>query len=204
MSSSALGIIVGVITVGLAVAAFFSFSVYVLGADSTLAVTWGWKPYISAERGFTIMHPDDITIDPAYAYDGLGREKRIYGVSFSVPESAARGTNLSPVSKLSVESAPSAASCAPEAFLARPKAEKIITENGITYAFGADRIVRNGIVHEDQVYAISGSHPCVAVRYTLYSAPITVKDAAAVTEYDHAAVSEMFDAMRRSLALSAR
>lgn len=201
MPSSVLGIFAGVITLGLAVAAFFSFSVYVLGADNALAVTWGWKPYISQERGFSVMHPDDVVINDAYAYDGLGLEKRLYGVSFAVPEKMSLGTNLSSASKFSVETAPSAASCTAAAFLFRPQAEKTTVENGVAYAFGAARSVRNGLVREEQVYALKNSMPCVGVRYTVYAALITVQDAAAVKEYDHAGLQDMFDAMRRSLAL---
>ncbi len=201
MPASLFGIILAVTVVATAVLGFSSFSVYVLGAENPTTMMWGWKTYASIERGFSVKHPEDFSVDQEYAYKGLGKNRTIRGVSFVPNETYTAGTNLSSLTKLSVETVPNVTSCAPDKFLYKPQARQSLTEEGKKYDFAMEREVKRGVVREERVYTLSDSSPCVAVRYTVYSALIQVDDPAAVKPFDEQKLLQTFDTLRHSLSL---
>lgn|GEM_PF-6638724 len=192
------GVLLIVLTMTAIVAVLLGFSVYVLGAEESLALTWGWKIYSPIEEGFTIKHPQSFTVNPHYMYEGLGRNSRIKGTSFSVSPSLTDGTNLSPQSMLSVERMPHVIECTADKFLYRPSAKKILEEEGVTYSFAAEREVNDGAAREERVYALAGSNPCTAIRYTIRASLIRTDDIVAVREFDQTRLMDTFDAMRRT------
>ena len=201
MSASLFSVVLVVVLIATVVLGFSSFSLYVLGAENPISMMWGWKTYASLERGISLRHPEGFSVDQAYAYGNLGRTRTIRGVAFTPPESYTAGTNLSSLTKMTVETIPAAVECTPRDFLYKPQALKAVREDGREYAFGMEREVKKSVVREERVYALTGSSPCVAVRYTVYSALIEVDDVAAVKAFDEARLFETFDTMRRSLSL---
>ncbi|HWP61382.1 MAG TPA: hypothetical protein VN495_02165, partial [Candidatus Paceibacterota bacterium] len=56
--------------------------------------------------------------------------------------------------------------------------------------------------YEEDVYAISGSKPCTAVRYYIHSSDINNYPPGSVTPFDESALLSAFDSIRHSLTLT--
>ncbi len=187
--------------IALLVLVIFSTWVYIVGAETGGTFHLGWKTYATIDRGFTMQYPDGFLVDTEYTYDGLGRSKEIRGVAFKIPARMAEGTNLDAYdTRFSVEELPAAAECAATAFLHAPKAKQAITEHGTEYAFAAQRDAHGADLYEEHVYAIKGSSPCVAVRYSVHS-KLPGTYGADTKDFDRTALLSTFDVMRWSLSL---
>lgn len=151
--------------------------------------------------GFSLVHPADYTVDAAYAY-AFGPKKLISGVKFTIPAAMATGTNLTPDSYLSVESLPRAKNCTGDIYLLADVKTQTIPENGIHYSVATDSGAGAGSVYEETVYAIEGSVPCTAVRYSIHSSNIGNYPQGTVREFDRAALIIAFDTIRQSLVLA--
>jgi hypothetical protein len=160
------------------------------------------QAYASTTLGVSLQYPSGYIINELYVYDQFGPKKLIHGVSFSIPAAMATGTNLSTDTHLSVEQLPNAKNCTGDIYLpANVKAHKV-TEGGVDYSLATSSGAAAGNLYEEQVYALVGTHPCTAVRYTIHSMNIGNYPSGAVTEFDHAKIIGDFDGVRRSLTLS--
>ena len=170
------------------------------GSDSTQPqndqTTYSYPPL-----GFSIKYPKTYTINDSYEYQGLVNEQ-IPGVKVTVPASITDGTNLSSDTGVSVEYLPNAgSSCSASLFLYdQPKATNV-NDGGITYSVASTSGAGAGNLYEEQVYALAGQNPCIAVRYFIHSTQLANYPAGTRVAYDRAALLAQFDAIRHSLTL---
>ena len=178
----------------------------VVASSSALAADDGdpasWPVFTSTEFGFSISHPKEWSVDPAFTYTGLGPDKAIDGVSFTIPSVMAKGTNLSLDSHFSVEVLPETKKCTAAAFLPDGiDAPKIMEEDGTSWSVATMQDAGAGNFYDETAYAIPGTSPCVAVRYSIHSTNIANYDPGTVKEFDRDALVATFDEMRLSLVI---
>ncbi len=156
--------------------------------------------YASGTRGFSIRYPDGFTVDPAYQYQALGPGKAIEGVSFTIPASMASGTNLAPDTRLSVEELPDAPDCSADLYLGQGLRGPVTsTIDGIEVSVASSTDAGVGNRYEEEVYAIPGTRPCIAIRYFIHSNVIENYPPGAVQAFDRQAVLDAFNAIRGTL-----
>jgi len=161
-----------------------------------------WPAYKSSKLGFSISHPEGWSVNPDFTYTELGPGKSIAGVSFTIPEALAKGTNLSRDSYLSVETLAGATDCTAAAFLPDGiEGPKTVEEDGTNWSVATMQDAGAGNFYDETVYAIPGTKPCIAVRYSIHSTNIANYDPGTVKEFDRAALIETFDEMRLSLVI---
>ena len=160
--------------------------------------------YESGPQGFSIRYPQGFIVDQNYAYQALGPGKNIAGVKFTIPAAAARGTNLSPDTYMSVEEIPQVSSCVANLFLAQGTPVRTVKENGTTYSVASSTDAAAGNRYEETVYAIPGTNPCMAVRYLVHYGVIENYPAGTVQEFDRQALLDQFDTIRGTLSVLAR
>ncbi len=159
-----------------------------------------WLAFASSEYGFSLRYPPGYTVNGGYVYQGLGPGHDITGVSFTIPAAMTTGTNLASDTRLSVETLPDAASCTADKFLpSGASAPSSVTENGTEYSVASLSDAGAGNIYEEKVYALVGTSPCLAVRYFTHSLNIGNFDPGTVTEFDAAALTGEFDAIRKTL-----
>ncbi|MDE2001791.1 MAG: MliC family protein [Patescibacteria group bacterium] len=162
--------------------------------------------YTNGADGFSIRYPADYTLDSAYSYQALGPGKDIAGVKFTIPESFAKGTNLSDDTYLSVEEIPQAKQCTADLFMyagaLRGHAPVTLADGDTTYSVASSTDAAVGNRYEETLYAIPGSNPCIAVRYFIHYGVLENYPPGMVTAFDHAALTKQFDEMRRTLVLN--
>jgi len=182
------------LTVGLATfAAAGSF-----GAD---AISADWQTYRDSKLGFSISHPADYTVNDAYAYQALGPGNDIRGVSFTIPEHMAKGTNLSSDTRISVEVLRSDTSCAPDQFLSNVQERHSESIGPLRFAVATSNEGAMGNRYEEAVYAISSSSPCLAVGYFIHSTNVGAYDPGTIAPFDRTALGRQFDEIRRTLVI---
>lgn len=154
-----------------------------------------------ATSTYSVVYPSNFTKDEAYAY--LGFEKKpIAGVKFQIPLTVATGTNLSANTYLSIESLPRAKNCTGDIYLPSDVKAVQLTEGTTVYSVATSSEAGAGNMYEEYVYALSGSEPCMAVRYFIHSTNSGNFEPGTVREFDRAALLKAFDEIRRSLTLT--
>ncbi len=158
-----------------------------------------WLQY--ATTTFSVQYPPGYTLNAAYAYDQFGQNKLIAGVSFTIPQEMATGTNLGSDTRVSVEQLPRAKNCTADIFIpADVKAQKV-SDNGVQYSLASTTGAGAGNRYEEVVYALVGSSPCTAVRYWVHSSVLENYPAGAVRAFDRAQLLSEFDQVRKSVSL---
>lgn len=159
--------------------------------------------YASSTTGFSIRYPEGYIVNSSYQYQALGPGKEINGVKFTIRETMATGTNLSSYDTgISVEKVPDVADCQAKLFIDDPNASSSeITDNNTLYSIAYTNGAGAGNFYEENVWAIPGANPCVAIRYFIHSMNIGNYTPGAVREFDKQALINQFDAIRRSLVL---
>jgi len=155
----------------------------------------------SGTLGFSIRYPAGFSVDPDYRYEERGPGGAIGGVKFTIAPAPAGGTNLAPDSYLSIEEIPGGGGCTADRFLDGAPAATPFTEGGVTYSVTAATGAGAGNRHEEHVFAIPGTNPCVAVRYVIHYAVLENYPPGAVRAFDHDALIRTFDAMRGTLVI---
>lgn len=159
------------------------------------------QTYASTTMGVSLQYTKGYAVDETYAYDQFGPKKLIHGVSFTIPESMATGTNLSDDTRLSVEQLPNAKNCTGDIFLqANVKAQSVT--DGADYSVATSSDAAAGNRYEETVYALKDSHPCTAIRYFVHYGAIENYPAGAVNQFDAAALMSALDTVRRSVVLN--
>lgn len=160
----------------------------------------GWATFASSKHGFSIRYPRGYSVDTDYRYEALGPGKEISGVAFTIPQKNSDGTNLSPDTRLTVETLPDAQTCTAALFLPSVTGGvKNLTENGTDYSIGSLSDAAAGNLYDETVFAVVGSAPCLAVRYFIHSTNIANFDPGTVKEFDRASLIKQFDRIRKTL-----
>jgi membrane-bound inhibitor of C-type lysozyme len=157
------------------------------------------KVYLDSTVGFSIRYPTDYSVNTSYKYQALGLGKNISGVKFTIPSSITTDTNLSSDTGVSVEIIPATQDCNASLFLDGNANVQTVTDNGSEYSFASTTEGAAGNRYEEDVWAILGTNPCIAIRYFIHSTNVDNYDAGTVSEFDRAALISQFDKIRHSL-----
>jgi len=158
------------------------------------------QTYLDSTTGFVLRYPADYSLDTAYTYQALGRDKDIKGVKFTIPSSFATGTNLSSFDTgVSVEAIPEATDCHAGLFLDGKTEVKTISENGREYSFTTTIGAAAGNRYEESVWAFPVGNTCLAVRYFIHYGAIENYEPGLVREFDRTALINQFDQIRQTL-----
>ena len=155
--------------------------------------------YQSQAMHFAIAHPPKWQVDPNYVDSTMGPGKEIHGVAFMVSAERIKGTNLAGDTSLAVLTLPGA--CEASRFVDSPQDMKTVTEAGRPYSYAAAQSAGAGNRYEETIYAVTGSSPCLAVRYYIHYNAIENYPAGAVKAFDRDALMKTLGRMRRSLAI---
>jgi membrane-bound inhibitor of C-type lysozyme len=158
--------------------------------------------YASSSLGISLRYPAGYKVDNSHQYQALGPGREINGVSFTIPETMATGTNLAQDTYLSVEKLPTAKDCRADLFLDLASAASgtaTTTDNGVTYSVAGLADAGAGNRYEETVYAIPGTSPCLAIRYYIHYGALENYPVGLVKAFDKDALVKQFDAMRRTL-----
>jgi len=156
--------------------------------------------YHDGTVGFSIRYPENYSINTSYKYQAFGPGKDISGVKFTIPASLATGTNLSSFDTgVSVEIIPAIQDCNAGLFLDANVNAQTVTDNDVEYSFASTTGAAAGNRYEEEVWAISGTNPCIAVRYLIHYGVIENYPPGAVSEFDQATLINQFDKIRHSL-----
>jgi hypothetical protein len=167
----------------------------------TPTVPKGWKTYADRKLGFAISYPAGWKVDRNYVYTGFGPDHDIHGIAFSVPNSLTRGTNLSPdMTAVSVENT-EADKCDATKFLPEPQDLKTLNNAGRVWSTANMGDAGAGNFYDISVFALPGTKPCLAVRYTIHSTNIGNYDPGTVKDFDRDALIRTFAKMRHTLVL---
>jgi hypothetical protein len=153
--------------------------------------------YHDARLGFTIAYPAGWSVDPHFTRD---MSPPIRGVSFTVPSSLTKGTNLGSDTRLSVEHV--AGPCSAGRFLDSPQDVHDVTQDGRTYSVATANDAGAGNRYEETVYALANGKTCFGVHYFIHYSAIENFDPGTVKAFDRDGLVSAFDAMRRSLAFT--
>jgi len=156
--------------------------------------------YLDAQKGFSVRYPADYSVDMNYKYQGLGQDKQIEGVKFTIPQGMANGTNLSSSDTgVSIEIIPTVENCNAGMFFGSDVKTQLKTDGDREYSFASLNEGAAGNFYEEQVWAFSGMNYCVGVRYLIHSTNIENYPEGSVSQFDKNALLEQFDKIRRSL-----
>lgn len=167
--------------------------------SAPIAPLSGMILYHDAKMHFAIAYPPHWTVNPNYTDETMGPGKEIHGVAFTVSPARTKGTNLASDTSLDVLTLPGA--CDASHFVDSPQDVKSVTMAGRTYSTATASDAGAGNRYEETIYALSGTSPCLAVRYFIHYNVIENYPAGTVKAFDRDALMKTFGRMRRSLAL---
>ena len=153
--------------------------------------------------GFSIQYPKSYSLDESYQYQGLTVEE-IPGIKVSIPKTLSDSTNLSSDTGVSIEYLSNAAYCSASLFLYGSPSSSTSTISGITYSVASTSDAGAGNIYEEDVYALAGANPCIAVRYYVHSTQIANYPAGAKVEFNRAQLINTFNQIRDSLTLKSQ
>ncbi len=130
-------------------------------------------------------------------------QTKISGVKFTIPKSMADGTNLAHDTYISVETMPNVSDCSANLFLdGIHSTVREVSRTAQVYSVASSTGAGAGNRYEETVYALSGSNPCIAVRYFIHYGVLQNYDPGTVREFDQEALLLNFDAIRQTLKIN--
>ncbi len=160
--------------------------------------------YASSTMGITVRYPAAFTPDDTYSYKLQSPERNIRGVKLTIPRAMATGTNLSADSYISIEkvSGLGESECNAGAFFDQPLRPEKIIEGEVAYTIASSTGAAAGNRYEEMVYAISGTSPCVAIRYFIHYGVIENYPRETIREFDKKVLVGLFDTIRRTVVVA--
>lgn len=160
------------------------------------------ESYADGKNGFSVRYPKGFVVNKEYKYQEFGPGKDIWGVKFIIPESLAKGTNLSNFDTgVSVEEIPNVNECVADLFVYNQTNQTSITDGDVVYSVAETNGAGAGNFYEEKVWAIPGTNPCIGVRYFIHSTNIGNYDPGTVVEFDRQSLIDQFDKIRHSLVI---
>lgn len=158
------------------------------------------QSYSDSSDGLSLRYPKGYTIDRS----ALGPHNAMtIGIKLTVPTTTTVGTNLAPDSYISVEEdgIPESKDCTANLFLDSQSASPVraVQEDGRIYSVASTTGAGAGNRYEETVYALSGTNPCIAIRYFIHYGVIENYPPGAVRAFDKAALLREFDSIRHTL-----
>jgi membrane-bound inhibitor of C-type lysozyme len=124
------------------------------------------------------------------------------GVKFTIPAAIATGTNLSADSFISIEKL-AVPECAGSAFGDEFGTSTTQTSvEGTEYSVASSSDAGAGNRYEETLYALSGTSPCIAVRYFIHYTVLENYASGTVTAFDRASILTLFNQIRQSLVVN--
>jgi membrane-bound inhibitor of C-type lysozyme len=158
--------------------------------------------YSNAGSGFSVRYPEGYAVNTEYKYQSLGPGKDIYGVKFTIPASLAEGKNLSSFDTgVSIEAILAVDDCRADLFLSHQEIEsqRITDSTNVEYTVAFSNEGAAGNRYEERVWALTGTNPCVGVRYFIHSTNIENYEPGTIEQFDPRDFLEDFDKIRQSL-----
>ncbi|QQR82816.1 MliC family protein [Candidatus Campbellbacteria bacterium] len=162
------------------------------------------RVYSSNDGMFSVRLPggdSGYTVDEHYQYQ-VSPEKIIKGTKFTIPTSHTTGTNLSKDTYISVETIPTAETCTADLFFDGVHNALEEVRSGVTYSVATSSNAGAGNRYDEAVYALSGTNPCVAVRYFVHYTAVQNYDPGTVAEFNGGALIGEFDSIRDTLVVN--
>lgn len=157
--------------------------------------------YHDGTLGYTLRYPETFIVDTEHAY-AIGGTKTIPGVSFTIPDSVATGTNLSNDTYIAVESAKLGddGSCLADRFLLSAATSTEMTfDGGPTYMVATSTDAGAGNRFEETVYARATKTECLILRSVIHYSVFENYPAGTIEEFDRESLTTSFDEIRNSL-----
>jgi len=161
------------------------------------------QSYTNSVLGVSLKYPTGFTLNPSWQNTTVVPTKPISGIQLTIPAAMATGTNLSEDTYVSVEQLPRAKSCTGDIFMAQTVRPADVVDNGVTYSVASSSGAAVGNRYEETVWAIKGSNPCTAVRYFVHYGAFENYPPGTIVEFNHTALLNAFDQIRRSVTLGA-
>ena len=169
--------------------------------------------YRSSSGSFTIRLPsfatygagmniDGYKVDEKYIYQALGPAKEIKGTKFTIPTGTATGTNLSADAYISIEQIPNSVECSAKLFLRNGVKENVVTDGGLTYSVASSSDAALGNRYDENVYALSGTNPCIGIRYFIHYGVFENYPEGTIRQFDRKTLVKEFDDIRRTLTIN--
>lgn len=152
--------------------------------------------YASTTLKFSLRYPQGFIVQEQYAYTRVSPTKPISGVQFAVPGAYTAGTNLAPDSGVSMEVLPRANKCTGDIYIKANVKAQPITTGTVSYSVATSTETVGTDTYEEAVFAVTGSSPCIAMRYFLHTTAGT-----STQPYDRTAVLTAFETIRNSLSV---
>jgi len=169
-------------------------------AGGAIAAPAGWHSYSSPTLGYSIAYPADWTFeeDGAYSFSN----PTLKGIAIRIPGRMTNGTNLSPNTRLSVETLPGS-NCTPAQFASKT-ADPIegvhsLKADGRSYTAAVSDDPYPG--HDDKSYLFVIKGTCMAVRYLVVASDLGAYDPGTVRAFDNRKLMAQFDGIRATLTL---
>lgn len=156
--------------------------------------------YASTTMKFSLRYPQGFTLQEPYAYTRVSPIKPISGVKFLVPAALSQGTNLAADSGVSVEVLPRANLCTGDIFLKANVRAQSFAGRAISFSVATSSETAGADTFEEMVFAVSGSKPCIAMRYFMHTTAAT-GTASSTPAFDRTSVIAAFDSIRNSLSV---
>lgn len=157
-----------------------------VGAYGTAVSALNYIPYQDPAGAYSVQVPAGWKANEKFAYDAIGPDKKIPGVSFSVPAAFTAGTNLGSDSYISIEKNPYAKSCVAAEFTSNGTTNPDgVTESigSISWNIGESADAGAGNYYNERVYAAKQGSNCYGIRLFLHSGNIGNYDAGAKQQF---------------------
>ena len=164
--------------------------------------------YIDTVNGFTFRYPNDYPLNSNYRYYALKNNSNARGVKVFVSDAITTSTNLAADSGVSIESVTidpaSSTPCAVNMFLDAPATSTRMIENGVRYSVATTTDAAAGNRYEETVWLISGTNPCIAIRYFIHYTNRSNFGSESIAEFDRQTLLNVFNKIRWSLILASQ
>jgi hypothetical protein len=164
------------------------------------ASTSSARHFSPASGAYIATVPKNWTIQTDYTFNALGPGHPLSGVLFSIPQSAAAGTNLSSLGTgVAVVIPPAQQPCNARDYLATARDSIELGEAGTLWTVARATDVGAGTKSTTQVFARRINGQCLLVLYLVHTTDLSAYPKGSVRPYNRVALMRTFDQLRRSL-----